>query len=64
MLRLGVLAGLWATLLAVTALVRRGSRPDEADVAEVAARDVAVDRTHELVAAHTVHDAGQPRRPR
>jgi hypothetical protein len=44
-LRLGVIAGLWATLLAVVALARHGARPDEA---EVAAREAALRRTHEL----------------
>jgi hypothetical protein len=43
-LRLGVIAGLWATLLAVVALARCGARPDEA---EVAAREAALRRTHE-----------------
>jgi hypothetical protein len=44
-LRLGVVAGLWATLLAVVALARFGARPDEA---EVAAREAVLRRTHEL----------------
>ncbi len=44
-LRLGVLAALWATLVAVAALARRGALPDEA---EVAAREEALRRTYEL----------------
>jgi hypothetical protein len=44
-LRLGVIAGLWATLLAVVALARYGARPDED---EVAAREAVLRRTHEL----------------
>jgi len=44
LLRLAVVAALWSTLLAVTALVRRGARPDPA---EVAAREAALRRTHE-----------------
>lgn len=44
-LRLAVLAALWSTLLAITALVRRGTRPDPA---EVAAREAALRRTHEI----------------
>ena len=44
-LRLAVVAALWSTLLAITALVRRGTRPDPA---EVAAREAALRRTHRI----------------
>jgi hypothetical protein len=50
-LRLGIIAGLWAALLAVAALVRRDARPDEA---EVAAREATLRRTFELEPATEV----------
>jgi small-conductance mechanosensitive channel len=64
-LRLGIVAGLWAALLAVAALVRRGAGPDEP---EVAAREASLRRTYELEPAaevdarreHTVPPGGRP----
>ncbi|HEY2194181.1 MAG TPA: DUF6779 domain-containing protein [Actinomycetospora sp.] len=51
LLRLGVVAGLWAALLAVAAFARRSAGPDEA---AVAAREEAPRRTYELELAAEV----------